>query len=356
MLERLNLKSLLLLLSVLFVTLTLCAATYIETLQVNTINTPAGDAMVLQPSVNSNGSMITTGTGIVTLDSQGTGIVDIKAAGADVNVTATGNNVTLTGSDILLVDGSEGTVGHVWTATDTGGAADWQTIAPAILTVNPQTTTYTALTTDDIILVSGGIFDVDLYTAIGNEGRILTIKKTDSSLTNIITIDPNGAQTIGGVTTKTLNTNGETYRIVSDNANWIILDHKTLTAPADYTPATQGPTAGPTFDTAKFWRTGNAVNIMIRMTITTRDASELQIGLPGVLTIFTDDASDPVVLGLARANGASAAELSVLGTDGDAFVNFGIGQAITPQVANSVLAASASLTYTVEIPVNQWDN
>lgn len=92
-------------------------------------------------------------------------------------------------------------------------------------TVVAVTTTYNALVTDNTILCSGSAFTVNLYTAVGNKGRRLTIKKTDASFTNIITIDGVGSQTIDGTTTKTLNTQYEDYTIESDGANWSVITH-----------------------------------------------------------------------------------------------------------------------------------
>lgn len=85
-----------------------------------------------------------------------------------------------------------------------------------------KSTTYTALTTDSVILVSASSpWTLALYTAVGNTGLTLTIKKTDAnSVTNAITVDPNSTETIDGVTTWPLYDQYEVLTIISDGTNW----------------------------------------------------------------------------------------------------------------------------------------
>jgi hypothetical protein len=96
-------------------------------------------------------------------------------------------------------------------------------LAPA---ATSKTTTYQATTADGLILCSGSAFTVTLYTAVGNAGKKLTIKKTDSTVANIITIDGDGSETIDGSLTKTLNSQYESYTIVSDGSNWHVTEYK----------------------------------------------------------------------------------------------------------------------------------
>ena len=87
-----------------------------------------------------------------------------------------------------------------------------------------KTTAYTATTADDVILcnTSAGTFAVTLYTAVSNNGRGITIKKTDSSA-NALTIDGNASETIDGATTKEIQLQNSSMTIVSDNNNWNII-------------------------------------------------------------------------------------------------------------------------------------
>ena len=81
----------------------------------------------------------------------------------------------------------------------------------------PVTTTYTALSTDDIIQCNG-TFTVSLPTASGISGRIYHIKNVG---TGTITIDPDGTETIDGELTQTLNA-WESISIYSGGTNWRI--------------------------------------------------------------------------------------------------------------------------------------
>lgn len=83
--------------------------------------------------------------------------------------------------------------------------------------------TYTMLDTDAVILcnAASGAQTVNLLTAAGRTGRILLIKKSDSS-GNACTMDPAGTETVNGSTTYSLATQHKYVVIISDNANWHI--------------------------------------------------------------------------------------------------------------------------------------
>lgn len=110
-----------------------------------------------------------------------------------------------------------------------------------ILAANPiiqsKSTTYTILISDDIVFgdSSGGTFTFTLPTAVGNDGKVITIKKIEASF-NAITIDGNASETINGSATTTLNTDNETIKIVSDGSNWEILSRNFETAWVAWTP------------------------------------------------------------------------------------------------------------------------
>jgi len=89
-----------------------------------------------------------------------------------------------------------------------------------------ETTTYTALTTDDVILAnaSGGAFTITLPAASGNSGKLYRIKKIDSS-TNGVTIDGNSSETIDGSTTVVLYNQNDVIEIVCDGSNWVITEN-----------------------------------------------------------------------------------------------------------------------------------
>lgn len=86
---------------------------------------------------------------------------------------------------------------------------------------------YTALVSDDIILVdgSGGAVTVTLPTAvIGQAGKTYVVKRTDIiASSNIVTIGTTSSQTIDSATSYYL-WPADQVELVSDNANWQVID------------------------------------------------------------------------------------------------------------------------------------
>ena len=87
--------------------------------------------------------------------------------------------------------------------------------------ITEVTANYVAVLTDEIILITANTPTVTLFTAIGNTGKQLKIINGNGGR---ITITPNGAETIGGLTSRTVNSDGVTT-IVSDGANWRFTQH-----------------------------------------------------------------------------------------------------------------------------------
>lgn len=83
---------------------------------------------------------------------------------------------------------------------------------------------YTILEADDIIMCdcTSGAITIVLLTAVGRIGKIIDIKKIDSSA-NVVTIDANGAETIDGAATKAISIQYDSYTIISDGTNWHII-------------------------------------------------------------------------------------------------------------------------------------
>lgn len=98
---------------------------------------------------------------------------------------------------------------------------NWQ--LPGASNITSKTTTYAVVNTDNIIFCSGSSFTVTLPTAVGIPGVKFIVKKTDTSLTNLITIATTSSQTIDGSTTYVINLQYESITVVSDGANWSIL-------------------------------------------------------------------------------------------------------------------------------------
>lgn len=149
--------------------------------------------------------------GLLSDDADLTFILDTLHA---TNLTSTG---TITGG--TLTDG---------TASLTGGVGTGYTLnSPQIngLKLNSTTqtnTNYTALVTDDIILFSTGVTTRTLAlpaaVTVGS-GKVYYIKKIDSGI-GLVTVDPDGSETIDGDLTPDLVSQYESWMISSDGSNW----------------------------------------------------------------------------------------------------------------------------------------
>lgn len=92
---------------------------------------------------------------------------------------------------------------RVDTLVDSAGTGPVNFSNSSTVPVVSKTTTYSATTSDEIILCSGSAFTVTLPAA-SNAGKVLRIIKTDSSTANVITIARAGSDTINGATSVTL--------------------------------------------------------------------------------------------------------------------------------------------------------
>lgn len=101
--------------------------------------------------------------------------------------------------------------------------------ALTFLTFNQKTLTfadspYTVLASDGSLWVdaSGGAVTVNLPAAAANAGRVVVVKKIDSSA-NEVTIDPDAAETLDGVATQSIGVQFTGYVMQSDGvSNWNI--------------------------------------------------------------------------------------------------------------------------------------
>lgn len=127
---------------------------------------------------------------------------------------------------------------------------EWQTLSdwasklnnyllPYVVSV---TTTYTAKTNDHTIEAdaSGGAFSINLPAASSCLGLTLNIIKIDASA-NAVTLDPNGAETVGGVATRALATQWAELTVQSNGVSWDVLSFVPFTS-AGVLPTTAGGT------------------------------------------------------------------------------------------------------------------
>jgi hypothetical protein len=93
-----------------------------------------------------------------------------------------------------------------------------------VLTRLTKTANYTLLAATDQIIsanAASGAFTLTLPTAVGNDGLLFSIKKTDSSV-NVVTIDANGSETIDGALTMLLTEQNQSVALLSNGAGWEI--------------------------------------------------------------------------------------------------------------------------------------
>jgi hypothetical protein len=122
-----------------------------------------------------------------------------------------------------------GTTGNVLTSNGT----TWASTTPSggsTLTISNKTGAYTVVAGDagTVIDCTSGTFTVSLTAAATlGSGFNVTIWNTSATATDVITIDPAGAETIDGRTTLVLR-RGEGMQIVCDGTNWQTGDKKVM--------------------------------------------------------------------------------------------------------------------------------
>jgi hypothetical protein len=145
--------------------------------------------------------------------------------------------------------------------TDTSGTLAF---SPRSINATAKTTTYPIVAADYVLLfdVSGGTFTTTLPTAVGAAGKEYILKKTDSSLTHV-TIATTSAQTIDGASTATLYTQYESIRVMSNGANWEVIERRIPSVWTAYTPTCNATTNATT--TGKWRRSGDGLDVQCKV-------------------------------------------------------------------------------------------
>jgi Head domain of trimeric autotransporter adhesin len=163
------------------------------------------------------------------------------ASGGTGATTLTSNNVILGNGTSAVQFVAPGANGNVLTSNGT----TWTSTAPtstSTLTISNKTGAYTVVSGDagKIINCTSGTFTVSLTAAASlGSGFNCWVWNTSSTVTDAITINPNGAETIDGVATLILR-RGEGCQIVCDGTNWQTGDKKTMRGYAENIPAVLG--------------------------------------------------------------------------------------------------------------------
>jgi len=153
----------------------------------------------------SNYALSTANTNPVVLGSDGVADVDIYLDGVYTVVFAPSGESHPPSTTYWTIDN----------VTGYGVAFKWNRTA-----IDNSDTPYTMLSTDDLIEVdtTAGDVEIDLVAAATlGAGRHITFTLVEAS--NQLTLDPNGAETIGGSSTIVLTTTGEAVTLYSDGTN-----------------------------------------------------------------------------------------------------------------------------------------
>ncbi len=140
---------------------------------------------------------------------QGDVLDDLNTLGA---ATADGEFIVATGSGSFAYESGTTVRASLGLQTNAAGS-----------TTSVTTTTYTALSTDSVLLCNNasGVTVTLLAAATAGDGFKLIIKNLHATAS--VTVDGNGSETIDGGTTATLATQYESITIVSDGSNWHII-------------------------------------------------------------------------------------------------------------------------------------
>lgn len=144
----------------------------------------------------------------------------VNKTGSTLTINNSATILTGTGTNFSLANNASITLTYNGTAWHVAGVYAATVAAPV---VQSKTSTYTVLSTDDIVNcdTSGGAFTLNLFTAVGNSGKTLVFKKTNSNLLGV-TIDASGTETIDLALTKVLYLQNETVTIYSNGTNWLV--------------------------------------------------------------------------------------------------------------------------------------
>lgn len=214
-----------------------------------------------------------------------------NTSGTATNVTATTNS-TLTTLSSLSLPGTQvsGNIsGNAANVTGIVAIANGGTGAtrPGLLSVVAKTTTYLATVSDDVITASGSAFTITLPAAT-TLGKVLQFKKTDSSLTNIITITAGSGDNIDGASSITLNTQFESVEIVADGTHtWNLLNRSINDTTSTAISAFVAGGGFGTVSTSSFVskRIGDSLQVWGTFTVGTASGTAASITLPSGIAI-----------------------------------------------------------------------
>lgn len=103
---------------------------------------------------------------------------------------------------------------------------------------------------------TSGSITINLYTAVGNQGKRVIIKKTASA--NTVTIEPDGSETIDGQAQFLLLGIDDSVTLISNGSNWLVVELDLV----QFINATVSPALIPTTGLAWYQASGNSVSLI----------------------------------------------------------------------------------------------
>jgi hypothetical protein len=242
---------------------------------------------------------------------------------------------------------------------DADAATVRTTIGAGVLTnTASKTTTYSSTNADQFIPcnATSGAFQVNLYTAVGNEGKVVRIKKTDSSF-NAVTIEGNSTETIDDSLNTTLNTQYETLTLLSDGANWHILDRRIPATLVSYTPTITG-CGTVTVNQMTWHRIGPMICLSGRITSGTVTSGDITVTLPtGLSADYSGSAVVGGGMGADYASGGQAMIAPVILGSALTVVQFGTSNSqsvFTALHGDQVLGTGGAWSFTAFLKIANW--
>jgi len=182
------------------------------------------------------------------------GIFTIPVGNGGTGATSlAANNVLLGNGTSALQTVAPGSSGNVLTSDGTSWTSAPASGGASAITISNKTGAYTVVSGDlgTIINCTSGTFTVSLTAAATlGAGFNCWIWNTSTTSSHVITIDPDGAETIDGITTLILR-RGEGMQIVCDGTNWQTGDKKVMRGYSENITVNQSrPTASGSLDVA----------------------------------------------------------------------------------------------------------
>ncbi len=252
------------------------------------------------------------------------------------------------------------------TSTTFVGAVTGTATGNSIVTYTAQTSTYSAAI-NDLVDCTTGTFTVTLPTAVGQTGKFIEIM---NSGTGVITLNTTSAQTISGSASGalTLPMQYERVKVVSDNANWKVVNHDYPQAVVSFTPTATGFTSSTGTWYGNWSRFGSKMEIDYRYesnntqsgtlsaitmpsgyTIDTAKTPNSSTSFPSGVPLVIRDAGAGTYFGIAFVAGSTSFNVNVMGVTG----SYADGGNVTSTVPMT-WASTDTLAFKITVPVVGW--